>query len=261
MSDIKISAVIIAKNEEKKIGNCLKSLTGWADEIIVVDGISTDKTVEICNYFCAKVVPHQFTGAFADDRNLGNDKARNDWVLQLDADDIVTDDFKSKADEAIARDTGTDIVVYKFRRKNFFLGHPMDHGGFHHFIPNLINRKHVKYEGVVHEVPVYKGLMGTIDADIEHYPFDNIGQFVNRQNRYTDIASSELVKTEGVLPEKEIKKNMIGKSLKMFYKSYVKKQGYKEGFYGLVFAILFAFINFLKWAKYRELCYGKLANK
>lgn len=258
MGKIKISAVIIAKNEEKKIANCLKSITGWADEVIVVDGLSTDRTIEICNDFCARVISHKFTGAFADDRNLGNDTARNDWVLQLDADDVVTGDFKDKAEAAIEKDAGSDIVVYKFRRKNFFLGHPMDHGGFHHFIPNLINRKKVKYEGVVHEVPVYKGAMGTIDGDIEHYPFDNIGQFVNRQNRYTDIAAAELVKTEGILSEKAIRKNMIGKSLKMFWKSYVKKQGYKEGFYGLAFGILFAFINFLKWAKYRELCYGKL---
>lgn len=256
MPQIKISAAIIAKNEEKKIGNCLKSLKGFADEVIVVDGFSTDRTHEICAEYGAKVITHKFTGAFADDRNVGNDAAKNDWVLQLDADDILTEEFKKKTLETLGRNEGH--VVYKFRRKNYFLGHPMDHGGFHHFIPNLLNRKAVKYEGVVHEVPVYNGTMGEINADIEHYPFDDIGQFVARQNRYTDIAALELVKTEGKLSEKEIKKNMINKSLKNFWKSYVKKQGYKEGFYGLVFAILFAFINFLKWAKYRELCYGKL---
>jgi hypothetical protein len=149
------------------------------------------------------------------------------------------------------------VEVYKFRRRNFFLGHSMDHGGFHHFIPNLINKKYVKYEGVVHEVPVYKGNMGVIEADINHYPFDSLGQFVSRQNRYTDIAASEILRTQGVLAEQDIRRNMINKSFKMFWKSYFKKQGRKEGVYGLVFAILFAFINFLKWAKYWELCNNK----
>ncbi len=255
MEKIKVSVVIIAKNEEKKIGNCLQSVK-WADEVIVVDGFSTDRTVEISKSYGAKVIGHKFTGAFADDRNIGNDNARNEWVLSLDADDVVTDDFRRKMEEALSKKEA-DVVVYKFRRKNFFLGHSMDHGGFHHFIPNLINKAHVRYEGVVHEVPVYKGEMGMIDADIEHYPFDTVAQFVTRQNRYTDIAAQELLKSEGVLPEKVIRKNMTGKSLKMFWKSYVKKQGYKEGVYGLIFAILFALINFLKWSKYWELTRGK----
>jgi glycosyltransferase involved in cell wall biosynthesis len=251
MDKIKISVVIIAKNEEKKIGNCLASVK-WADEIIVIDGFSTDRTAEISKSHGAKVIEHKFTGAFADDRNMGNDNSRNEWVLSLDADDVVTEDFRRKMEDALAKNEA-DVVVYKFRRKNFFLGHSMDHGGFHHFIPNLIKRTAVRYEGVVHEVPVYKGKMGVIDADIEHYPFDSISQFINRQNRYTDIAAQELLKSEGVLPEKAVRKNMIGKSLKMFWKSYVKKQGYKEGVYGLLFAILFALINFMKWSKYWEI--------
>lgn len=255
MDKLKVSAVIIAKNEEKNIGRCLESIR-WADEVIVVDGFSTDKTVEISRSHGAKVIQHAFSGAFADDRNIGNDNAKNDWILQLDADDVVTEDFRKKL--ALLLDKKESFNVYKFRRKNFFLGHPMDHGGFHHYIPNLIKKGAVRYEGVVHEVPVYKGEMGLLDADIEHYPFQTIGQFVARQNRYTDIAAEELVKSHGVLKERDIRKNMIGKSFKVFWKSYVKKEGYKEGFYGLIFGILFAFINFLKWAKYRELCYGKV---
>ena len=129
----------------------------------------------------------------------------------------------------------------------------MDHGGFHHYIPNLVKKGHVRYEGVVHEVPVHSGPVGVIDADINHYPFDSVGQFVDRQNRYAGIAAKHLLKTDGVLSEKAIRAGMIGKSFKVFWKSYVKKQGYKEGVYGLVFAVLFAFINFLKWAQYWEL--------
>lgn len=250
MNKSKVSVVIIAKNEEKRIGRCLESVK-WADEVTVVDGFSTDRTPQIAAQHGAKLIQHKFTGAFADDRNLGNRSARNDWVLQLDADDVVTPEFREKMEAALSDPGGT--VVFKFRRVNFFLGHRMDHGGFHHYIPNLINRNAVRYEGVVHEVPVYEGAMGTLEADIEHYPFDTLSQFVERQNRYASIAAGEILRTQGRLGEKAVKKMMVGRSIKLFFKSYVKKQGYKEGVYGLVFAALFAFINFLKWADYWEL--------
>ncbi len=250
MEKIRVTVAVITKNEERNIARCLESVR-WTDDVVVVDGYSTDRTAEIAKSMGARVIEHTFTGSFADERNAGNDSARYDWVLHIDADDVVTDGFTAALVQAIAR--GEGIVIYKFMRKNFFLGHSMDHGGFHHYIPNLVNRKHVKYEGVVHEVPVYKGALGVIDADINHYPFDSISQFINRQNRYTDIAAKELLKTCGIFPEREIRKNMINKTFKLFWKSYVKKQGYKEGVYGLLFAILFAFINFLKWAKYWEL--------
>ncbi len=250
MQKVNVSVVIIAKNEEKKIARCLESVK-WADEIVVVDGFSQDRTVDIAKAFGAKVVQHKFTGSFADDRNFGMQNARNDWVLQLDADDVVTKDFQIKLEKAFIKNK--DIVVYKFRRKNFFLGHSMDHGGFHHYIPNLVNRAFVRYEGEVHEVPIYNGKEGTIEADIEHHPFDSIEQFIKRQNRYTDIAAKVLLKKEGILNSSKILNNMIFKSLKIFWKSYIRKQGYKENFYGFLFAMLFAFINFLKWAKYWEL--------
>jgi len=250
MDKIKITVAVITKNEEKNIAKCLKSVQ-WADDIVVVDGFSTDRTAEIAKSLGARVIQHKFTGSFADDRNEGNTNAKYDWVLHIDADDIVTDMFRQKLAETLARNE--DVVVYKFRRKNYFLNHAMDHGGFHHYIPNLVNRKFVKYEGVVHEMPVYKGDLGTLDADIEHYPFDSVGQFVDRQNRYAGLAARKMRETDGVLSEREIKSGLIGKSFKVFWKSYFKKQGYKEGMYGLVFAVLFAFINFLKWAKYWEM--------
>lgn len=250
MQKINLSVVIIAKNEEKKIARCLESVR-WADEALVVDGLSADKTVDIAESFGAKVIQHEFTGSFADDRNIGMENAKNDWILQLDADEVVTEEFRKKLEETMLKKE--DVVAYKFKRKNFFLGHRMDHGGFHHYIPNLVNKAFVRYKGRIHEVPEYKGKVGTIEADIEHYPFDSIHQFVDRQNRYTDIAAKELLKEEGILADSEIFNRMLFKSFKIFWKSYIKKKGFKEGFYGFLFAMLFSLINFLKWAKYWEL--------
>lgn len=257
MEKIKITVAIITKNEERHIAKCLDSIR-WADDVVVVDGFSTDRTAEIAKSLGARVIEHKFSGSFADERNVGNENAKHDWVLHIDADDIVTDGFRDKLAGAIENSGGA--VVYKFRRRNFFLGHSMDHGGFHHYIPNLVNKKYVTYEGDVHEVPVYKGTLGTIEADINHYPFDSIDQFVSRQSRYAGIAAKKMLETDGVMNERLIKRGLINRSFKVFWKSYVKKQGYKDGVYGLVFGILFAFINFLKWAKYWELCNEKDAS-
>jgi len=254
MEKIKVTVAVITKNEEKNIARCLGSVQ-WSDDIIVVDGFSADRTAEIARSLGARVIEHKFTGSFADDRNVGTDNARNGWVLHIDADDVVTEGFRQKLGLALAR--GEDVAVYKFRRRNYFLGHSMDHGGFHHYIPNLVKKGSVRYGGVVHEVPLFQGAVGVIEADIDHYPFDSISQFVGRQSRYAGIAAKELLKTEGILGRKAIRRGLVGRSFKIFWKSYVKKQGFREGVYGLVFAVLFAFINFLKWAKYWELVKDK----
>lgn len=250
MEKIRITVAVITKNEERHIAKCLESVA-WADDIVVVDGFSTDRTAEIARSMGARVIEHKFSGSFADERNEGNNNARHDWVLHIDADDVVTATFRDRLISALAGNSGE--VIYKFRRRNYFLGHSMDHGGFHHYIPNLVNRKYVKYEGDVHEVPTYKGGMGVIEADIDHYPFDSIDQFITRQNRYAGIAAKKMLETDGILSARDIRKGMVGRTFKVFWKSYVKKQGYKDGVYGLMFGVLFAFINFLKWAKYWEL--------
>ena len=250
MEKMPVTVVVIAKNAQAKIARCLESVQ-WADEIIVIDGFSSDRTAAISGSFGAKVIQHKFTGTFADDRNLGMEHARNDWVLQLYADEIVTAEFRGKLAEKLARKE--NFAVYKFRRRNFFLGHSMDHGGFHHYIPNLVNKRCVKFGGAIHEIPIYSGSESIIEADIEHYPFDSIAQFIERQNRYSDIAAKELFEKDRMLSDREIRKGLVNRSFKVFWKSYFKKRGYKDGFYGLIFAILFSFINFMKWAKYWEM--------
>ncbi|MFA5147121.1 MAG: glycosyltransferase family 2 protein [Candidatus Omnitrophota bacterium] len=255
MTRPKISVAIITKNEERNIRECIARVAGWAFEVIVVDGYSADRTRDIAAECGARVIPHRFEGDFSKERNAGMDASSGDWVLHLDADDRVTDDFKKKADEAVGSDDAVD--VYKFRRKNFFLGHCMEHGGWCHYIPNLVRRRAVRFEGALHERPVYKGKTGTIEADIEHYPFTSISQFIERQNHYSSVEAEALFKREGASMMDRATANMVGRTFKIFWKMYVKKKGYREGMYGLVFSVLFAFVNFLIWAKYRELCAKK----
>jgi len=144
MEKIKVTVAVITKNEERHIAKCLESVR-WADDMVVVDAFSTDRTAEIARSMGARVVEHKFSGSFADERNTGNEHAANDWVLHIDADDIVTEGFRDALKAALA--SGGDAVIYKFRRRNFFLGHSMDHGGFHHYIPNLVDRRPYRCSG------------------------------------------------------------------------------------------------------------------
>ena len=244
-----LSAVILSKNSEKKIEKCLSSLKGWADEIIIVDGGSTNGTIKIAERFEARVYSHPFSGSFAQERNFGTDKATSEWVLQLDSDEIVTDSFKKKCDEILSE---TKYAAFKFRRKNVFLGHEFTYGGWYHWSQHLFKKGSARYEGRVHEKMIVNGDVGLIDADMLHMPFDNISEFIERQNRYTDLQAADIIDQEKNLTQKKIKYNLKVKPAKLFRKIYFNKKGYKEGIHGLIFAILSSYVHFLKWAKVWE---------
>ncbi|MFA5008026.1 MAG: glycosyltransferase family 2 protein [Candidatus Omnitrophota bacterium] len=241
-----LSAVVLSRNCEKKIEQCLASLRGFADEVIVIDGESTDNTKEIVTRFGAKLYSHKFLGSFAKERNFGTDNANSEWVLQLDSDEVVSEDFKKKCDCILPK---TEYSAFKFLRKNAFLGHVFKYGGWYHWSQHLFKKGFARYEGRVHEKMIVNGKVGELNADILHFPFDTIGEFIERQNRYTDLQARDILDQEKNLNIKEIKYNLTWKPLKLFKKMYFNKKGYKEGMPGLVFSILFSWVHFLKWAK------------
>ncbi len=244
-----LSVVILARNEERRIGRCLASVQ-WAAELIVVDGMSQDRTKEICERFGAQVISHAFEGSFAQERNLGMERARHEWVLQLDADDVVTPAFRDAVSRLLAAPQPHD--AFKFRRKSYLLGRFMRYGGWHHYLPNLVRRERVRYEGLVHERPVLQGTIGQLDADVEHHPCESLAGFLDRHNRYTSLGAMELVARTGPLSERELRARLLGKPRKTFWKTYIKKQGFREGLHGLVFSLFFAGVELIKWAKVWE---------
>ncbi|MFH1552378.1 MAG: glycosyltransferase family 2 protein [Candidatus Omnitrophota bacterium] len=248
----KLSVVILTKNEEDKIRNCLESLK-WVDEIVVVDGYSTDATVDICRGYGAKVVQHRFEGNFGQERNIGIDNSSGDWVLQLDADEAVTEIFRVKMLE-ILREKDSRYAAYKFMRKNFFMGHFMRYGGWYHHSHHLFRRGFARYEGRVHHQLIIDGEEAFLNADIEHNPFQSFTQLLARQNRYTTLEAKEILEQRGRVNDDEVEYNIRKKPLKLFRKFYLKKQGFREGKHGFIFSVYFAWVHFLKWAKYWELC-------
>ncbi|MBI4708385.1 MAG: glycosyltransferase family 2 protein [Candidatus Omnitrophica bacterium] len=244
-----IAAVVLTRNSEKKLAACLASLKGWADEIIVVDGNSTDNTKIIAQNSGANVFQHVFLGSFAKERNFGADQAKSGWILQLDCDEVVSSEFKESCSRILPE---TRFCAFKFMRRNFFLGRFMRYGGWYHWSQHLYKKGLAHYEGRVHEKMIVNGNIGEIKADILHYPFDSITEFVDRQNRYTNLQAQDIIDTEQDLNLKKVKYNLTWKPLKLFKKMYFNKKGYKEGIHGLVFSGLFVFVHFIKWAKVWE---------
>ncbi len=249
-----VTAVILTKNEALQIRDCLETIR-WVDEIVVVDGESTDGTPDICRSYGTKVITHRFEGDFGQERNIGNDHATKDWILQLDADDRVTESFRQAAGRIL--ENGSSHAAYRFRRLNFFLGHRMRHGGWYHYSLHFFRRGKAFYRGRVHHDLIVDGTIGVLEAPIEHHPFHSLEQFCDRQNRYTTLEALEIFERQGGICEKDLRYQIMVKPAKLFWKMYVKKLGFLEGRHGLIFSGLFSFVHFIKWTKVWELIHHK----
>ena len=254
MPRAKISAVVITKNEERNIKRCLESLK-WVDEVVIVDGLSTDKTVEIAKSYGAKIVEHKFEGDFGLERNIGNDNATSDWILALDADEAIPDNTRKEIENILEKESEFD--AYNVPRLQYFLGKSLIHGGRYHSIVNFFRRGKVKFEGKVHHLVLVNGKTGELKEPIEHYPFNTISEYLQKLDRYTGYEAKEMFDNFGNTKLPEVKYNLGMRPLKLFIKGYFKKKGYKDGILGLIFSILFSWSHFLKWSKYWEICNNK----
>lgn len=246
----RLTILLLTKNEAEKLPQCLESVR-WADEVVIVDGQSTDETREVGRAFGALVIERPFSGSFAKERNAGLEIATGDWMLQMDADETVSPELRA-AIERLLRE-GSSHAAFKVRRRNYFLGHQMRYGGWYHYNPALFRRDACRYEGLVHERLKVGGSLGMIEGDLIHRPFDSFAQFTTRQNRYTALQAQELFRGDRPYSARHITYQVGVRPLKLFWKCYVKKQGFREGMHGLLFSLLFAWVHFLTWAKYWEL--------
>lgn len=246
-----VAVVMMTKNEERKLPACLDKVAGWADEIVIMDDDSTDNTVAVAERYGAKV----FVMPSHDDHflqwNRGIERAASDWVLHIDADEWVTPQLKDAIDQVRLDDRGHS--AFEIMRKNVFLGHPMKHGGWYHRHLIFFRRDKARCIGKgIHVCLKVEGTTGFLNADIEHYPFTSIAQFIERQNHYTSIEAQVMFEREGAAFARSVWFQAAVRPVKLFWKFYVKKQGRKDGWVGFVFSALFAFFHGILWAKYWE---------
>jgi glycosyltransferase involved in cell wall biosynthesis len=247
----KLSVTIITFNEEKNIRDCLSSVK-WADEIIVVDSGSSDKTIEICKDFTDKVFFNKWIG-MKEQKQYAVDKAFNSWIFSIDADERLTDKIRDFVLEELKNPS---YDGYRFPRQNFFLGKWMKHGGWY---PDMVLRFFDKRKGHFgginphDKVIIGSGRIKTVPLPIIHKTYNSMSQYLLKQNMYSTVSAIERVKAgKKVLPIL-----IPVKTAWKFVETYFIKRGIMDGFHGFIAAMGATYSTFLKHVKIWELSGAK----
>lgn len=237
---VKISIVISAFNEEKKIGDCLESVK-WADEIILVNSGSTDETTEIAKQYSLKIFNRPNNLMLNVNKNFGFTKATGDWILSLDADERVTPELKEEIKSVISHQLSA-ISGYYIPRKNIIFGKWIRHTGWY---PDHQLRLFKKGQGRfperhVHEMVEITGEAGYLKEHIIHYNYETISQFLEKLIYiYAPNEAKELIRKGYNLNWRDA----IRMPSKEFLTRFFAQEGYKDGFHGLVLSLLMAFYH------------------
>lgn len=249
---MKLSVAIITFNEENIIGKTIDSIKEISDEIIIVDSHSTDKTVFIAEKKGAKVFIEDWKG-YGEQKNSAIEKCNGDWILLLDADEVVSSKLKKEIKITISRKRTKD--VYKIKRKSIVFRKKINFGGWQDFVIRLWKKGSVKIQDQeVHEVyEVFPNKsVGCLKNEILHYTYYNIKEYINKLNRYTTESSIEMLKNKKNFPSIF---NIYLKTLFRFFKIYLFKFGFLDGYEGYLLAKYSSIYTMTKYTKYRELYY------
>lgn len=239
-----ITAVVLTKNEEKSIKDCLKSLS-FCDEIILVDDYSTDKTIQIASSFGVVVLRRNLNNDFSSQRNFGLDKAKGPWVLFVDADERIPENLKLEIISKI-NDPMNKNVGYFIKRRTFFLGRELKFGQISQDkVLRLAKKDAGRWKRKVHECWDVKGKVDNLKNPLDHFTYDSLDDFIHKINVYSDIHA------ESLLEEKKYSNlfKIIFYPPFKFFDNFILKRGFLDGIYGLVFAFLISFHSFLGWSK------------
>lgn len=243
-----VSAIVVCFNEEKNIGDCLASLQ-WCDEIVVVDSFSTDRTVEICRQFTDRVIQRRWAG-YRDQKAFAHSQATKDWVILVDSDERVTPELRGEIQEALARDGGR-YMAYQVPRLVYYLKRWWRRGGWYpDYDIRLFRRERATWGGSdPHEKIVVDGPVGRLRHPLHHFSYRNIDDHIQRINRFTTISSGELGKDR----QRFRLSDALLRPAVRFFRSYILKRGFMEGFAGFYVAVTAAVYVFLKYAKLWEI--------
>lgn len=245
ISQPKLSVVLAVRNEQANLNRCLKAIQGMTDDLVIVDGSSTDNTREIAKQFTPRVYRVKHQPMFHKNKQIALDKAKHNWVFQLDADEVVTPQLKKEIKAAIK---STQYAGFSLPRKNFFLGRFLTKGGqYPDRVIRLVRKDKSHFPcRSVHEQISVKGQVGELKNDLLHYPYSPISQYFTKFNHYTDLEAKELTKK---LKPWSIIEYMILKPIYWFVLTYFRHKGFVDGLPGFIFSLLSALrypITFIK---------------
>lgn len=242
-----ISATIITYNEEKNVGQCLESIA-WVDEIIVVDSMSTDRTVDICRGYTQKVIQRPWPG-HVQQKQFALEQATGDWILSLDADERLSPEARQEIIAELAS-VPPDIDGFIFPRHSFYLGRWINHGGWYpDYKLRLIRKGKGSWGGIdPHDKLEVAGKTRTLKSDILHYVYRNLSHQLATVDSFSAITArqwQEQGRTFRLLPL------LVRPPLK-FFECYFWKKGFLDGLPGFIIAVASSFYVFLKYAKLWE---------
>lgn len=248
-----LSVVIIAKNEAEMLGGCLESVQ-WADELIVVDGFSSDDTKKIARRFTTKVFSKRFTG-FATQKNFAISKAKSDWILILDADERVSFELRSEITNLLINDSDLDAFSIKFR--NIFLGKWMRYGGWgNESHVRLFRKGKAKYQTrEIHEILLVRGLVGDMLSPIFHFSHRDFSSNLLKTREYAQLQSEFQYKNKAPKITSWV---IFRRVIKHFVARFFLQKGYKDGTEGFLESMYQAFsqvfiISSMLWERQRGL--------
>ena len=237
-----LAVIVITYNEAQNIQACLQSVR-WADELIVVDAFSSDRTVEIAKTMTRHVYVTEWQG-YAANKNYALDRVTSEWVLWLDADERVTAELAAEI-KTLLHDPSFD--AYQLPRKAIFLGKWIKHCGWYPgYVTRLFKKGSARFnDKLVHEGLDYRHKAGRCRNDIIHFTDRSLEHYISKLNRYTTLAAQELNskgRRSGLV-------DILFRPMHMFLRMFLLRRGFLDGFHGLLLSLLSSFYVLVKYAK------------
>jgi len=252
MQKPKISVAIATFNEEENIVDCIESLRNFADEVVIVDGSSTDRTHELAVQLGAKVVKTTNKAMFHINKNMAIDACRGAWIFLLDADERMTPQLSQEIKAKIAQNPKEN--GFWVNRRNWFLGGYLTKGGAY---PDPVIRLFRRGKGrlpeeSVHEQVKINGGVGHLKNDLLHIADPSFSRYLTRADRYTSQTAQELRSKNPGRGVTAVIYHMIIKPINTFLQIYFRHRGYVDGFRGFIWALFSAAHHFYAYVKYWE---------
>ncbi len=245
-----ISAVIIAKNEAKMIGDAIKSLS-FADEVLVIDTGSTDKTEELSKKLGARVLSYTTGKTFSDWRNFGLRAAKGDWILYIDGDERVSSALQSEIC-GIVQNSNPHSFAYAIPRSNVIFGKEFRHGGWWpDYVKRLFKKSELtKWNGDLHEEPVFEGKLELLQNYLLHIKHETVFEMVEKTNKWSAIEGTLMF--EANHPPMNIARFLTG-MFREFWKRMILERAFLDGKEGIIMAVYQVFSRFCSYTKLWEL--------
>lgn len=247
----KVSAVLLTRNEERNVERCLRSLA-WVDEVVVVDTGSRDQTLALATKYTQSIFRGDINRGFSYNRNLGNRKARNAWILKIDADEVVSPAFSEEVLERMR--SHRDVDGYVAASRIHFRGKWIRGCGWYPMYQvRLFDKRKANWEGMIHERLVLQGRTSLLKNDILHYSYVDIQQYFQKFNLYTSFEARRMKEQGRRISGWNMPERFLLRPAGYFMKSYFLQKGFRDGFYGFLVSLYSSFYVLVKYMKLYEL--------